>query len=209
MSTHEKETFFGVYGYAETWQDLPWSHETQTDFLTDIVAEHDGTGAALDIGCGGGTDSLYMAREGWDTTALDFMPKALDMTRERAAAEGLTVKTVEADIIEWAPDRSYDLVLDHGLLHNMDPVRYAAYREKVMSTIAPGGNFVILHWLQRTPEEQQAEMGPRRVSREDINKFFAPELVEHKFTADEHFDLPESVSKDGTMSQATYWFRRP
>ena len=50
MSTHEKETFFGVYGYAETWQDLPWAHDAQTDFLTDIVADFDSKGADEVIG---------------------------------------------------------------------------------------------------------------------------------------------------------------
>ena len=34
-------------------------------------------GRALDIGCGTGTDALYLAGRGWDTTGIDFAPEAI------------------------------------------------------------------------------------------------------------------------------------
>jgi len=206
MSTHEKDTFTQVYEYAEHHSKLPWAHEHPSAFLDEIVAASDAPGKVLDIGCGGGTDSVFMAAQGWDVTALDFIPKALEMTQARAADQGLSVKTIEADITKWEPVDKFDLVLDHGLLHNMDPVRYDDYRERVMQSLAPGGQLVILHWLKRTPDEQQGEVGPHRASREEVNAFFAPELVEHKFTFEEYDGLPESVG--GTMAQAYYWFRK-
>jgi hypothetical protein len=49
-------------------------------------------------------------------------------------------------------------------------------------------------------------MGPRRVSREDIQAFFAPELQERFFAREEFEDLPELVG--GGMTQAYYWFQR-
>jgi cyclopropane fatty-acyl-phospholipid synthase-like methyltransferase len=206
MTTHEKKTFDQVYSYADHFSKLPWAHEHPSRFLDEIVAAATDPGTVLDIGCGGGTDSVYMASQGWDVTALDFVDKALDMTRERARAEGLSLKTIEADITVWEPIGQFDLVLDHGLLHNMDPVRHAAYRERVMQSIRPGGHLVILHWLQRTPDEAQSEVGPTRASREAINEFFAPELSEQKFEFEEYDGLPESVG--GTMAQAYYWFTR-
>ncbi len=206
MSTHEKKTFDQVYSYADHYSKLPWAHEHPSRFLDEIVAESGSPGTCLDIGCGGGTDTVYMASQGWQVTALDFIGKALEMTRERAAEQGLEIATIEADITAWDPVGEFDLVLDHGLLHNMDPVRYPAYRERVMQSIAPGGNLVILHWLQRTPEEQQSELGPTRASRETINEFFAPELEEQKFDFEEYDGLPDSVG--GSMAQAYYWFKR-
>jgi len=206
MSTHEKKTFDQVYSYADHYSKLPWAHDHPSRFLDEIVALAAKPGAVLDIGCGGGTDSVYMAAQGWTVTSLDFVAKALEMTAARAAEQGLSVTTIEADITTWEPVGQFDLVLDHGLLHNMDPVRYPAYRERVMQSIAPGGHLVILHWLQRTPAEQQSEMGPRRASREAINAFFAPELSEQKFDFEEYAGLPESVG--GSMAQAYYWFTR-
>jgi cyclopropane fatty-acyl-phospholipid synthase-like methyltransferase len=205
MTTHEKNTFDKVYSYADHFSKLPWAHEHPSRFLDQIAAIQE-TGTVLDIGCGGGTDSVFMASQGWDVTSLDFVGKALEMTQARAIDAGFSVKTVEADITVWEPIGEFDLVLDHGLLHNMDPVRYKDYRQRVMQSIRPGGHFVILHWLQRNSDELQSELGPTRASRETINDFFAPELVERKFDFEEYDGLPDSVG--GSMAQAYYWFVR-
>jgi len=206
MSTHEKKTFDQVYSYADHYSKLPWAHDHPSRFLDEIAAGATVPGSVLDIGCGGGTDSVFMAAQGWTVTSLDFVAKALEMTAARAAEHGLSLTTIEADITTWEPVGQFDLVLDHGLLHNMDAVRYPAYRERVMQSIAPGGHLVILHWLQRTADEQQSEVGPTRTSREAINNFFAPELAEQKFDFEEYDGLPKSVG--GSMAQAYYWFTR-
>ena len=205
MTTTEKTTFFATYDWAKTWQDLPWAHAEPTLFLAEIC-ERRKPGRALDLGCGAGTDSVYLAKRGWDVTALDFMPKALEYTQSRAAGAGVSVRTVEADITEWVPPAPFDLVLDHGLLHNMDAVRHPAYRDCVLKAIADDGDFVLLHWHPRYPGQPSGRMGPLRASREDLLKFFAPELQERFFAREEFEDLPDLVG--GGMSQAYYWFRR-
>ncbi len=205
MSTHEKKTFFATYDWAKSWQDLPWAHDEPTLFLAEITRQRK-PGRALDIGCGAGTDSVFLARQGWQVTALDFMPKALEYTGQRARAAGVEVNPVEADITEWQVPGEYDLVLDHGLLHNMDPVRHPAYRERVLKALAKDGDFALLHWHPRFPGQANGKMGPRRVDREEIKAFFAPELQERFFAREEFEDLPDLVG--GGMTQAYYWFRR-
>lgn len=205
MSTHEKKTFFATYDWAKTWHDLPWAHDEPTLFLAEICQQRK-VGRALDIGCGGGTDSVYLASRGWDVTYLDFMPKALEYTQGRAKEAGVEVTPVEADITEWQPTGTWDLILDHGLLHNMDPVRHAAYRATVLKALAPDGDFVLLHWHPRFAGQANGRMGPRRVGREEIRDFFAPDLLERFFAVEEFEDLPDMVG--GGMTQAYYWFQR-
>jgi len=205
MTTHEQETFAQTYDWAGSWQELPWAHDEPTLFLAEICTKR-APGTALDIGCGSGTDSVYLAQQGWDVTSLDFVPKALEFVEERARNCGVSVTPVEADITTWEPPRRYDLVLDHGLLHNMDPVRHPAYRERVMSAIADEGEFVLLHWHPLFPGQQNGQVGPRRVDRAVLKDFFAPELQERFFAAEEFEDLPEVVGRG--MRQAYYWFRR-
>jgi len=205
MSTHEKETFFQTYDWAESWQDLPWAHDEPTLFLANVCQMRK-PGKALDIGCGAGTDSVFLAPQGWEVTSLDLMPKALEYTQQRATDAGVRVNPVEADITRWSPDQRYDLVLDHGLLHNMDPVRYPAYRETLLNALAEDGDFILLHWtLLFDGQMPQGKMGPLRTSREDIKTFFAPELQERFFAREEFEDLPDMVG--GGMGQAYYWFR--
>lgn len=205
MSTGEQKTFEATYEWARTWQDLPWAHEAPTLFLAEICQKRP-PGRALDLGCGAGTDSVYLAKRGWDVTALDFVPKALEYTGNRARDAGVTVRTVQADITQWTVPEAYDLVLDHGLLHNMDPVRHPEYRERVLEAIGDDADFVLLHWHPRYVDQPSGRMGPRRASRSRILDFFAPELQERYFAVEEFEDLPELVG--GGMSQAYYWFRR-
>jgi hypothetical protein len=204
MSTQEKDNFTGIYDWAKGWEDLPWSHAEPTLFLAEICRRR-APGKALDIGCGAGTDSLFLAQQGWDVTSLDFMPRALEYTQARAREAGVSVTPVEADITAWEPPEQYDLILDHGLLHNMDPVRYGAYRACVLQALAPDGEFVLLHWHPRYEGQQNGKMGPTRVGRDDIKAFFAPELQERFFAREEFEDLTSLVG--GGMVQAYYWFR--
>jgi SAM-dependent methyltransferase len=204
MDTHEKQTFIATYDWAKQWEDLPWSHDEPTLFLAEICRRRQ-PGKALDIGCGSGTDSVFLASQGWDVTSLDFVPKALEYTQKRAAAAGVSVTPVEADITQWEPPTQYDLVLDHGLLHNMDPVRHDAYRACVLKALAPDGEFVLLHWHPRYSGQANGKMGPTRVDRDAIKAFFAPELQERFFAREEFEDLTSMVG--GGMVQAYYWFR--
>lgn len=45
-------------------------------------------GRALDLGCGIGTDAIYLARQGWEAVGVDFVPEAIETARSRAAASG-------------------------------------------------------------------------------------------------------------------------
>lgn len=85
-------------------------------------------GTALDLACGEGGDALWLAARGWDVTAVDFAAAALARGADAAAAQGLEVRWLPADIATWRPDRRYDLV-SVQFLHTPDPaVRDAAIR---------------------------------------------------------------------------------
>jgi SAM-dependent methyltransferase len=69
-------------------------------------------GRALDAGCGHGSDALWLAAGGWRVTGVDFAAAALRHARATAAAMGLEVEWVEADLGSWAPEPgAYDLVV--------------------------------------------------------------------------------------------------
>lgn len=204
MSSQEKKIFLATYDWAAGWEDLPWAHAEPTLFLSEICRRRP-AGRALDLGCGTGTDSIYLAEMGWQVTALDFIPRALEYTRQRAVGQGLELELVEADITTWEPPRLFDLVLDHGLLHNLDPVHHAAYRQRVLQALAPGGDLVLVHWHPLHAGQADGRMGPRRVDRQSLKNLFAPELQERFFACEEFEDLPDMVG--GGMTQAFYWFR--
>lgn len=85
-----------------------------------LVAEAAGLapGRALDVGCGEGADSLWLAEHGWQVTAVDFSKVALRKASDHAAqrAEAGIARSGNTtwehhDLLQWAPpESSFDLV---------------------------------------------------------------------------------------------------
>jgi SAM-dependent methyltransferase len=77
-----------------------WQRNAPPD---DLVALIEGpsalpAGRALELGCGTGIDSVYLATRGWDVTAVDMVPKALAAARRGASTAGVTPRFIEGDV---------------------------------------------------------------------------------------------------------------
>lgn len=74
--------------------------------------------SALEIGCGSGPVSCFLAARGLTVRGIDVSPTALEMARENAARRGLAVRFDLADICNMpAQPGRYDLVIDGHCLH--------------------------------------------------------------------------------------------
>ncbi len=60
-------------------------------------------GRALDVACGGGRNALFLAAHGYEVEAVDGSPEALRLAEERAHAQGLAVRWIEADLDDYVP----------------------------------------------------------------------------------------------------------
>lgn len=80
----------------------PWDGHPLSKSLRDLV-EGNGSPAlpaasALDIGCGTGDVSIYLAQHGWQVTGVDFVQRALAKARAKARARQTSVSFVQADV---------------------------------------------------------------------------------------------------------------
>ena len=99
----------------------------------------------LDVAAGNGNVSLAAARRGCDVTATDYVEALLEGTKQRAAAEGLSIKTQFADA-EALPfeDNSFDAVVStFGVMFAPDPERSAA---EMVRVCRPGGRIGLANW---------------------------------------------------------------
>lgn len=75
----------------------------------------------LDIGCGEGRNAIYLAKNGFDVTAMDVSLPGLKKTEKYAQEEGLKIKTIQADILTYEIKEVYDVLFSTGTLHYLPP----------------------------------------------------------------------------------------
>jgi SAM-dependent methyltransferase len=106
-----------------------------------VVAEVDrlAPGRALDLGCGQGRNSVWLVRNGWTVTGVDFSDVALAAARE--AAPG--AEWVQADLRDYEPDRTaYDLVLYAFV--QLPARERREILERAARALAPGGTLLVV-----------------------------------------------------------------
>ena len=99
----------------------------------------------LDVAAGNGNASLAAARRGGEVIASDYVGALLEGTLARAAGEGLTIDTRQADA-EALPfaDDSFDVVLStFGVMFTPNPERSAA---ELLRVCRPGGRIGLANW---------------------------------------------------------------
>ncbi len=71
----------------------------------------------LDVGCGQGRDALFIARLGHQVTGVDLSETGIAQLLEDAEHEGLSIQGVVADLRDYEPTATYDIVVIDRTLH--------------------------------------------------------------------------------------------
>jgi SAM-dependent methyltransferase len=120
---------------------LVWT-STPNQFL---VAEAVGlqAGRAVDLACGEGRNSIWLAEQGWKVTGVDFSPVGLAKAKRFADLLGVEVTWVESDVGVWTPPpEGFDLVA-MLYLQLPQPDRSAALAVAA-SAVVPGGTLLVV-----------------------------------------------------------------
>ena len=96
------------------------------------------------LGCGSGTNAIYLAGQGFDVTAIDIAPTALSIAEAKANEAGVQVRWLLADVLALPDLEPFDLIFDRGCYHNVRYVDAAAFVESVRRITRPGTRFLLL-----------------------------------------------------------------
>jgi len=159
-------------------------------------------GRALDVGCGTGTSSIFLAASGWRVTGVDWVELALARARRRAVEAGLppeVVRFAQADVA--TPDFLVDhppveLWLDAGCLHGLPVEAQPNYAGHAARLVRAASLLMLYCWGRYERDGVQAGLDPA-----DVVALFRPA-----------FDLErQQLSRDGadqTRTAGWYWLRR-
>jgi SAM-dependent methyltransferase len=146
----------------------PWEGHPLPARLLEIGAEPT-KGRALEVGCGTGDASIFLARAGWTVTGVDFVEVALNRARSKAKAAGVAARFVRADVTQLSQagvGTGFDLIVDFGLLHGLSNEIRAGYAREINAAASPTARMILGGFA---PGERR---GPRGVGRADIETLF-------------------------------------
>jgi len=132
MDNNNEQSFDEAYEtkkmYGEPYQELK-------DFFMKTPK-----GKVLDLGCGQGRDSLYLASIGYDVTGIDLSDVGIKQMLDEAKTQGLKIKGISGDILKLDIQERFDIVLWDMVLHSFEKAQQMELLTKYSAT----GIFVIV-----------------------------------------------------------------
>lgn len=153
----------------------PWdTNQTPPEIVQLVEQEQLSPGRALDLGCGTGTNAIYLARHGWQAAGIDFVGRAIRTARRKARKAGVTARTrfLVGDVTklnEMNLTGPFDLIMDIGCGHSLLPADLSQYVADLARLTEPG-SVLMLYMFRPTPER------PRGFEPDDVEKAYSPQF---------------------------------
>ena len=154
--------------------DAPWDTGIVPPEVVALVESGEPQpGWALDLGCGSGVTSRYLAERGFRVVGVDLALSALSRAAQMAARQGLAAHFCQGDVTDlgFVTVRA-TLAVDVGCFHAVAPERRLAYVESLAERLLPGALY-LLYAFEPFLSEQT---GPSGLSPADLAAF-APRFV--------------------------------
>jgi SAM-dependent methyltransferase len=152
-----------------------WDTNVTPPEVVDLI-ERDGIepGKAIDLGCGTGTNSIYLARHGWQVVGIDYVARPIRQARHKASRAGVgeRARFLVADVTRLDAlglDGPFDLALDIGCGHSLSAEQQAAYAAQLTGLIRPGG--ILMLYMFRPMRGRAGGLTP-----DGVKELFAPEF---------------------------------
>jgi SAM-dependent methyltransferase len=137
--------------YAEA--DRIWSGNPNGALVAEVAGLP--PGRALDVGCGEGADAVWLARRGWEVTALDVSRVALERAARHAEQAGVRVRWIHAGLLDASlSPGSFDLVSAQYPVLRRTPANEG--ERALLAAVAPGGTLLVVHHADMDPQHARA-----------------------------------------------------
>jgi len=172
--------------------NLPWDTGQPSSELQRVV---DGNTIqpcrALDLGCGTGTNSIWLAQQGFEVTGIDLAPLAVELAEKRARAAGANLHFMVADVLNLPElDGPFAFFFDRGCYHAVRRNAPQQYALAIARQLSSGGRGLILAGNAREPHDPGPPVVTEEQIRDDLGQAFRI-LDLHEFRFDEAPGVPQ------------------
>ena len=141
-----------------------WENPISTEELVDFVRHRNISKGSMviEFGCGEGRDSIFLAKSGFNVTAVDIAPSAIKRAKEWAKEEGVEVDFQVSDVtaLKGIPNGYYDFGINIGC-QQMFP-EYEDRRKhfsEAFRVLKPQALFFLCNMAVLTKEEVDQQFG--------------------------------------------------
>jgi len=146
--------------------DVPWDSGLPSSELMRVLREERiAPCPAIELGCGTGKNSVWLAEQGFDVLGVDLSRVAIQRARENPVRDGVHVRFLAADLLDfWKLGGPYRFFFDRGCYHAVRRIDARPYFENVERLTGPGALGLVLAGNAREP----GQPGPPVVTEEEI-----------------------------------------
>ncbi|MFH1631207.1 MAG: class I SAM-dependent methyltransferase [Candidatus Aenigmatarchaeota archaeon] len=206
---NDKEIFEKVY---ET-PGAIWTHTEPPEELVGLVeTKKIEPCKVIDVGCGEGSYSIYLAKKGFDVLGIDISEQAIEYAKQNAKNAGVKIRFIVMDLNDLAElKEKFDFVLEWAILHCIPFEKRKKYIESISKLLNDDGNYLSLCFneqdakfdvpgkkIRTVPEEARAITG---------GTLYFSSLVELKELFEPHFKIIENkvFEKIGAANRLNVW----
>jgi SAM-dependent methyltransferase len=160
-------------------RQLPWTLQGPYPPLARLVRDRwlRRPGPILDVGCGVGTNTFWLADQGFRVTGIDIAPGAVDAAESKRTTHVQNPSFVVGDILTTTlPAGRFRGAVDVGCFQTLPPKLRRAFSVSLARLLSPGASYV-LFWVAR--EEVGSWGPPHRLSVHEVTEAFEPHFLIH------------------------------
>jgi SAM-dependent methyltransferase len=123
---------------------MPWEMGPREELVGLVESGRIAPCRAIDLGCGTGSNAIFLAQHGFEVTGVDFASSAIEKAEQRANGAGVRVQFVVDDLTNPRKVKGpFDFLVDYGTLDDLDAEDRDLYVRNVLPLTHPGSSFLL------------------------------------------------------------------
>lgn len=157
----------------------------------------------LEVGCGIGSESTFLAVRGMDVTAIDISESAIQTAKGIADLYGAKVNWKVGNILtDELPASNYDVITDQGCFHHLSDDERNAYVKQITKSLKPGGMFILRGFSDKMDYNAPQ---PRLLTSDELVDTFHKEFILEKLDRVLSFS---TETRDKPLGWFSIWYKR-